>query len=117
MSKRIPTRQLIDGLLKGERRALARAISRVEDEADDAAQIVQAAFAHTGKAHPDGKGRAAVIGITGAPGTGKSTLVSVLAESYPRARANRRRAGGGPDQPFQRRRAAGGPRAHDGAQR
>ena len=82
MSKRIPTRQLIDGLLKGERRALARAISRVEDEADDAAQIVQAAFAHTGKAHPDGRGRAAVIGITGAPGTGKSTLVSALAESY-----------------------------------
>ena len=82
MPKRISTRQLIDGLLKGERRALARAISRVEDEADDAAQIVQAAFAHTGKAHPDGKGRAAVIGITGAPGTGKSTLVSALAESY-----------------------------------
>lgn len=74
MPKRISTRQLIDGLLKGERLALARAISRVEDEAADAAQIVQAAFAHTGKAH--------LVGITGAPGTGKSTLVSALAECY-----------------------------------
>lgn len=74
MPKRISTRQLIDGLLNGERLALARAISRVEDEAEDAAQIVQAAFAHTGKAH--------LVGITGAPGTGKSTLVSALVDSY-----------------------------------
>ena len=74
MPKRIPTRQLIDRLLKGDRLALARAISRVEDDADDAAQIVQAVFAHTGEAH--------LIGITGASGTGKSTLVSALAESY-----------------------------------
>jgi len=74
MPKRIPTRQLIDGLLNGERLALARAISRVEDEAEDAARIVQAAFAHKGKAH--------LVGITGAPGTGKSTLVSALADNY-----------------------------------
>ncbi len=74
MPKRIPTRQLIDGLLNGERLALARAISRVEDEAEDAARIVQAAFAHRGKAH--------LVGITGAPGTGKSTLVSALAACY-----------------------------------
>ena len=74
MPKPIPTRQLIDGLLKGERLALSRAISRVEDEADDAARIVQAAFAHAGKAH--------LVGITGAPGTGKSTLVSALVETY-----------------------------------
>ena len=74
MPKRISTRQLIDGLLNGERLALARSISRVEDGAEDAARIVQAAFAHTGKAH--------LVGITGAPGTGKSTLVSALAECY-----------------------------------
>ena len=74
MPKPIPTQQLIDGLLKGDRLALARAISRVEDDAEDAALIVQAAFAHTGKAH--------LVGITGAPGTGKSTLVSALVESY-----------------------------------
>ena len=117
MSKRIPTRQLIDGLLKGERRALARAISRVEDEADDAAQIVQAAFAHTGKAHPDGKGRAAVIGITGAPGTGKSTLVSVLAESYRALGLTVGVLAVDPTSPFSGGAPVGGPRAHDGAQR
>ena len=74
MPKPIPTQQLIDGLLKRDRLALARAISRVEDDAEDAARIVQAVFAHTGKAH--------LVGITGAPGTGKSTLVSALVESY-----------------------------------
>ena len=74
MPKPVPTQQLIDGLLQGDRLALARAISRVEDDAEDAAQIVKAVFAHTGKAH--------LIGVTGAPGTGKSTLVSALVESY-----------------------------------
>ena len=74
MPKPVPTQQLIAGLLEGDRLALARAISRVEDDADDAAQVVQAVFAHTGKAH--------LIGITGAPGTGKSTLVAALVESY-----------------------------------
>lgn len=74
MPKSVPTQQLIDSLLRGDRLALARAISRVEDDAEEAACIVQAVFAHTGKAH--------FIGITGAPGTGKSTLVSVLVESY-----------------------------------
>ncbi|MCY3990625.1 MAG: methylmalonyl Co-A mutase-associated GTPase MeaB [Caldilineaceae bacterium] len=74
MPKPVPTQQLIDGLLRGDRLALARAISRVEDDAEDAAGIVQAVFAHTGKAH--------FIGVTGAPGTGKSTLVSALVESY-----------------------------------
>ncbi len=74
MPKPIPTQKLIDSLLKGDRLALARAISRVEDDAEEAARLVQAVFAHTGKAH--------LIGITGAPGTGKSTLVSALVESY-----------------------------------
>ena len=74
MPKPVPTQQLIDGLLRGDRLALARAISRVEDDAEDAARIVKAVFAHTGRAH--------LIGVTGAPGTGKSTLVSALVESY-----------------------------------
>lgn len=74
MPKSISTHQLIEDLLKGDRLALARAISRVEDDVDAAARIVQAVFAHTGKAH--------LIGITGAPGTGKSTLVSALVEGY-----------------------------------
>ena len=74
MPKPVPTQQLIDNLLRGDRLALSRAISRVEDDAGEAARIVKAVFAHTGKAH--------LIGITGAPGTGKSTLVSALVESY-----------------------------------
>ena len=74
MPKPVPTQKLIDSLLQGDRLALARAISRVEDDAEEAARIVQTIFAHTGKAH--------LIGVTGAPGTGKSTLVSALVESY-----------------------------------
>lgn len=74
MPKPVPTQQLINNLLRGDRLALARAISRVEDDAEEAARIVKAVFPHTGRAH--------LIGITGAPGTGKSTLASALVESY-----------------------------------
>jgi len=74
MPKPVPTEQLIDNLLRGDRLALARAISRVEDDAGEAVRIVKAVFAHTGQAH--------LIGLTGAPGTGKSTLVSALVECY-----------------------------------
>lgn len=61
---------LAPGLLQGERRAVARAISRIEQGADDAAALRAALAAHLGRAH--------VVGITGAPGAGKSTLVHVL---------------------------------------
>ncbi len=56
---------LVDRVLAGDRRALARAISIVEDEAG--AEIVRALFARTGRAYR--------IGVTGPPGAGKSTLV------------------------------------------
>ncbi len=65
---------LITDLLSGSRRALARTISRVEDRADGAHALLAALYGHTGRAH--------VIGITGAPGTGKSTLVNALARAY-----------------------------------
>lgn len=71
------TQHLVEGLLNGNRLSLARAISRVEDEAVDAAEILQVVFPHTGKAH--------LVGVTGAPGTGKSTLMTVLTSSYRRA--------------------------------
>jgi LAO/AO transport system ATPase len=58
------------GLLQGERRAVARAISRLEQGAADAATLRVALAPHLGRAH--------VIGITGAPGAGKSTLVHAL---------------------------------------
>ena len=57
-------------LLAGNRRSLARAISVVEDGGPDATTLVKRVFPHSGKAH--------VIGITGSPGVGKSTLVDAL---------------------------------------
>lgn len=57
-------------LRAGERRVLARAITAVENERDDASAILGAIADHLGHAH--------VIGVTGPPGAGKSTLVSAL---------------------------------------
>ena len=61
---------LADRVLAGDPRAVARAISLIEDEAPAAAALVGAIFAHTGRAY--------VIGVTGPPGAGKSTLVDRL---------------------------------------
>jgi LAO/AO transport system kinase len=69
--------ELVDQALSGNRRALARLISQVEDDGSLAAQTLAAIFARTG--------RARIVGVTGAPGTGKSTLVSGLAKAYRRA--------------------------------
>ena len=62
--------ELVAGVLAGDRRALARAISLVEDRAPEAEEIVR-------RIYPD-TGRAASIGVTGPPGVGKSSLVSAL---------------------------------------
>jgi LAO/AO transport system kinase len=61
---------LIAGVLAGERRAVARAISAVEDGAPELAAISAGIYARTGTA--------ATIGLTGAPGVGKSTLAGEL---------------------------------------
>ena len=68
------TRDLIRRTLEGKHVALARAISRVENEAAGAEEIVDACFARSGNALR--------IGITGPPGAGKSTLVTRLAHEY-----------------------------------
>ncbi len=65
---------LVEKLFRGEPRAVARAITRVENGAEDAAALMKAVFPQTG--------RALVIGITGAPGAGKSSLVDKLAMHY-----------------------------------
>jgi LAO/AO transport system kinase len=61
---------LASRVLAGDVRAIARAISVVEDESDASARLVARLFPHTGKAY--------LIGVTGQPGAGKSTLVDRL---------------------------------------
>ena len=63
-------RRLSERVLDGDPRAIARAISLIEDEAPQASELVRALFAHAGGAY--------LIGITGPPGAGKSTLVDRL---------------------------------------
>ncbi len=67
---------LIDRIAAGDSNAVARAISKVEDSSADAAKLMRKIFPRTG--------RALVIGITGAPGAGKSSLVDKLAALYRR---------------------------------
>ena len=61
---------LADRVLAGDPRAIARAISLIEDDSPLAADLVRAIFPHTGPAY--------LIGVTGPPGAGKSTLVDRL---------------------------------------
>ena len=64
---------LAESLLKGERRALARAISLVENDDPEGWALVREVYPKTG--------RAAVVGFTGPPGVGKSTLIGRLVEN------------------------------------
>ncbi|MGD2041856.1 MAG: methylmalonyl Co-A mutase-associated GTPase MeaB [Anaerolineae bacterium] len=67
------TGQLVEQVLAGRRRAVARVISLVEDaqRRSEAQALLAALHPHTGQAH--------IIGVTGPPGSGKSTLVNALA--------------------------------------
>src|SRR4051812_10452084 len=64
------SKPLIERLLGGDKRALARAISLVEDDDPQGWEIVREAYRHTGNAQ--------VVGFTGPPGAGKSTLIGAL---------------------------------------
>jgi LAO/AO transport system kinase len=61
---------LVEAVLAGDRRAVARAISMVEDGAEGLAGLSSGLFGHTG--------RASTIGLTGSPGVGKSTLAGEI---------------------------------------
>src|SRR4051812_28016915 len=62
---------LLQRLLSGDARALARVITRVENRSPESFEILKQLFQHTG--------RSRIIGITGSPGVGKSSLVDRLA--------------------------------------
>ncbi|HYX51941.1 MAG TPA: methylmalonyl Co-A mutase-associated GTPase MeaB [Candidatus Limnocylindrales bacterium] len=64
----------VERIRAGDVRALARAISVIEDGRPESLALLKALFHHSGKAQ--------VIGLTGAPGAGKSTLVDQLAREY-----------------------------------
>lgn len=68
-----PVSSLIDGVRLGKPRAIARLISRVENSEEAAETAVSQLYPDTGHAH--------IIGITGPPGSGKSTLVNELAKA------------------------------------
>ena len=65
---------LTENLLKGNTRAAARLITIVENDIVAAEEIINSIYKHTGKAY--------ILGITGAPGTGKSTFISTLVKNY-----------------------------------
>jgi LAO/AO transport system kinase len=64
----------IESLRSGDARTLARAISIIENRRPESAALLKAVFPHSGNA--------SVIGLTGPPGAGKSTLVDQLAKHY-----------------------------------
>ena len=63
-----------ESIRSGDPRALARAITAVENRTPSSIELLKALFPHTGHAH--------TVGLTGSPGAGKSTLVDHLAREY-----------------------------------
>ncbi|HEU5229593.1 MAG TPA: methylmalonyl Co-A mutase-associated GTPase MeaB, partial [Ktedonobacteraceae bacterium] len=61
---------IVERLLNGDRRALARMVTLIENEAPQARRYLTELHQHTGQAH--------IVGVTGSPGAGKSTLVTQM---------------------------------------
>ncbi len=64
---------LADGIFRGEVRAAARLMRDIDDDISSAREELKVLFPHTGRAH--------IVGVTGSPGTGKSTLVDQLIQA------------------------------------
>ena len=73
MLRSMSEQTLAERLLAGDRRALARAISLVEDDRPEGWELVREIYPHTGGAE--------VVGFTGPPGVGKSTLIGALTKA------------------------------------
>src|SRR2546421_11580695 len=65
---------LVDSLLKGDKRSAGKLISLIEDDEPEAVEAVARIFPHTGRAH--------VVGLTGPPGVGKSSLINRLVRAF-----------------------------------
>ncbi|HJR80812.1 MAG TPA: methylmalonyl Co-A mutase-associated GTPase MeaB [Anaerolineales bacterium] len=74
---------LVDSVLEGNRLALARLLTQVENDSSEGRAALIDLFSHTGKAH--------LIGVTGGSGTGKSSLVNQLALHYRKMDAGQKR--------------------------
>jgi LAO/AO transport system kinase len=72
--KYTPSLELVGGVLSGSKAAIARMITRAEAGYPEAFEALAEIYRHTGKAH--------IVGITGVPGAGKSTLVSLLIKAF-----------------------------------
>jgi LAO/AO transport system kinase len=78
LSALLPSLDLVERVCAGERRAIARMLSRAEAGSAEAREALDVIYRRTGRAH--------VVGITGVPGSGKSTLVAKLAAAVLKTR-------------------------------
>src|SRR2546425_4162390 len=69
-----PRVKVVEQVLKGDQRAVAKLISMIEDDDEGASEALAEIYPHTGKAH--------VVGFTGPPGVGKSSLIYRLVREF-----------------------------------